>query len=98
MATTKFRVPSYCVHTARNQAYVRLDGEMIYLGVPDSPQSKEKYDRLIAEWMQAGRVYVNPADKGGLSVNEVLLGLPTAVTLNSSTSIWTEPRQQKLTA
>ncbi|HLL89191.1 MAG TPA: tyrosine-type recombinase/integrase, partial [Tepidisphaeraceae bacterium] len=67
------RVPSYCIHTARNQAYVRLNGEMIYLGAPHSPESREKYDRLIAEWMQAGRVYVKPEDKQGVSVNEVLL-------------------------
>lgn len=67
------RVPSYCIHTARNQAYVRLDVEMVYLGAPHSSESREKYDRLIAEWMQAGRVYVKPADKPTVSVNEILL-------------------------
>ena len=67
------RVPSYCIHTARDQAYVRLNGEMVYLGPPHSPASREKYDRLIAEWMQAGRVYVPPAERQGISVNEVLL-------------------------
>lgn len=67
------RVPSYCVHTSRNQAYVRLNGAMVYLGPPHSPESRQKYDRLIAEWMQAGRVYVRPAERQGVSVNEVLL-------------------------
>jgi integrase len=46
---------------------------MVYLGAPNSAESREKYDRLIAEWMQAGRVYVKPADQPGISVNEVLL-------------------------
>ena len=69
----KSRVPSYCIHTARNQAYVRLNGEMIYLGAPDSPESKQKYDRLIAEWLSAGRTHVTTEDRASVSVNEVLL-------------------------
>lgn len=73
MSATSPRVPSYCIHTARNKAYVRLNGVMIYLGAPHSLESKEKYDRLIAEWMQAGRMYIRPADKQEISINEVLL-------------------------
>lgn len=71
--SAKLRVPGYCIHTAKCQAYVRLNGEMIYLGSPDSPESKAKYDRLIAEWMQAGRTYIKPAERTSVSVNEVLL-------------------------
>ena len=67
------RVPSYCIHTAKNLAYVRLNGAMVYLGPANSPESREKYDRAITEWMQGGRVYVTPADRQGISVNEVLL-------------------------
>jgi integrase len=67
------RIPSYCVHKSRNQAYVRLGEDMIYLGPPHSPESREKYDRLIAEWIQAGRTYVNPDVSDGLNVNGVLL-------------------------
>jgi hypothetical protein len=69
----KFRIPGYCIHTAKKQAYVRLGGEMIYLGTPGSPESRAKYDRLIAEWMASGRTYVKPAEREGISVNEVLL-------------------------
>ena len=71
--SAQFRVPAYCVHTARNQAYVRLNGEMIYLGAPGSPESKEKYKRLIAEWLSAGRTYATPEQRASISVNEVLL-------------------------
>src|SRR5688500_7053113 len=71
--SAKVRVPACCVHTARNQAYVRLNGEMIYLGAPGSPESKETYNRLIAEWLAAGRTYVAPEQRASISVNEVLL-------------------------
>src|SRR5438876_469709 len=71
----KFRTPGYCIHRAKNLAYVRLNGEMIYLGEPGSPESHQKYDRLIAEWLSGGRSYVKPADRETISVNEVLRSL-----------------------
>lgn len=73
MATPSIRIPSYCEHKARGLAYVRLSGEMVYLGKYDSLESRQMYDRVLAEWMQAGRTYVKPADTSSLSVNEVLL-------------------------
>jgi len=69
----KFRTPCYCIHRAKNLAYVRLNGEMIYLGAPDSQESRQKYDRLIAEWLSSGRTYIKPADQPSVSVNEILL-------------------------
>lgn len=73
MATT-FRIPGYCIHKRKNEAYIRLNGHMIYLGAPGSPESRAEYDRLIAEWVAAGRNHVKANDDaGGISVNEVLL-------------------------
>ena len=69
----KLRVPGYCIHRAKKQAYVRLGGRMIYLGVPDSAESKSRYDRVIADYIAAGRVYVRPEERQGLSINEILL-------------------------
>jgi integrase len=46
---------------------------MIYLGEPGSPDSKEKYRRLIAEWLGAGQTRVSPDERTTISVNEVLL-------------------------
>jgi integrase len=43
-------VPSYRLHKARKCAVVTLDGTNFYLGPYDSPDSYEKYARLIAEW------------------------------------------------
>jgi integrase len=43
-------VPSYRFHKARNCAVVTINGQNFYLGRHDSPESYEKYARLIAEW------------------------------------------------
>lgn len=45
------REPGYCRHKATNQAYVRLNGRVIYLGEYGSEKSKERYNRLTAEWL-----------------------------------------------
>ncbi len=43
-------VPSYCHHKRSGRAVVRIDGHDHYLGPYDSPESHERYERLIAEW------------------------------------------------
>ncbi len=48
-------IPVYGLHKARGQARVILDGRHIYLGRYGSPESHDKYDRLIAEYLAAGR-------------------------------------------
>jgi hypothetical protein len=49
------RQPSYRFHKARNCAVVTLNGRDHYLGLYDSPESWEKYHRLIAEWLASDR-------------------------------------------
>ncbi len=41
------RIPSLRLHKPSNQGYVRLDGQMLYLGRYDEPQTQERYNRLI---------------------------------------------------
>jgi integrase len=53
------RPPSYRLHKARNLAVVTLDGKNHYLGAYGSPESHEKYARLIAEW-RANRQHLLP--------------------------------------
>src|SRR5262249_55907748 len=68
--------PSYCRHKASGQAVVTLGGKDIYLGVWDSPESRAKYHRLIAEWESNGRQAPKPvevAPPADPSVAEVLL-------------------------
>ena len=45
------KVSAYCLHKASGRAVVRLVGKDHYLGGPcGSPESHERYERLIAEW------------------------------------------------
>jgi hypothetical protein len=44
-------LPKYRHYKPKDLAVVRLDGRDIYLGKYNSPQSREKYHRTIAEWL-----------------------------------------------
>jgi hypothetical protein len=48
-------LPKYRLHRASGQAVVTLYGKDIYLGPWRSKASKLEYDRLIREWVAAGR-------------------------------------------
>jgi len=45
------REPGYCHHKPTGQAYVRFSGKTVYLGPYGSQESKERYERLKAEWL-----------------------------------------------
>lgn len=49
------RIPSYRLHKPTGQAVVRIEGHDHYLGKHGTPESQEKYDRLIAEWLVKGQ-------------------------------------------
>jgi hypothetical protein len=49
------RQPSYRLHRARGSAVVTINGKNNYLGKYDSPESHEKYARLIAQWQANGK-------------------------------------------
>ena len=49
------KVPTYCCHKASRQAVVHLDGQDIYLGRFGTPESRERYNRIVAEWLANGR-------------------------------------------
>ena len=49
------RIPGYRHYKPKDLAVVRIDGKDSYLGKYNSPESREKYDRLIAEWLANGR-------------------------------------------
>lgn len=64
------RIPSYSRHRASGQAVVRLQGRNVYLGRYGSAVSKAEYDRVITEWLAAGRKLAN--DPNGVIVAEVV--------------------------
>jgi integrase len=61
MPGRKPSTPAYRYHKARDCAVVTLGGKDHYLGVYNSEESREKYDRLVAEWLARGRQLEPPA-------------------------------------
>ena len=49
------RIPKYRLHKGSGQALVQINGHRIYLGTHGSEESKEKYQRLVSEWLSHGR-------------------------------------------
>jgi hypothetical protein len=54
------RVPKYRFHKGSGQALVQINRERIYLGVCNSPESHEKYRRLVAEWLSGNAMAESP--------------------------------------
>jgi integrase len=70
------RLPAYCLHKHSGQAIVTLNGFDHYLGTHGSEESRRQYDRLIAEWLAAGRSFAPPASISpsvGRSIDEIIL-------------------------
>jgi integrase len=70
------RPPTYRLHKARQCAVVTINGKNHYLGPYGSPESYEKYARLLAEWQSNGKHLLekeNHPVNGDLSVNELIL-------------------------
>lgn len=55
MRSAATRTPSYRLHKPTGQAVVTLGGKDLYLGKHGTPESREKYDQLIVEWITRGR-------------------------------------------
>ena len=66
--------PGYCLHKSTGQAIVRFGGKMHYLGAHGSDESKEKYNRLKAEWLLNRHVGAfQPVASTGPTMAEVCL-------------------------
>ncbi len=69
-------VPSCSLHKRSGQAVVRLSGRDYYLGLYNSTESRDRYDRFVAEWLANGRrVSTPPAEAStvGLIVDELIV-------------------------
>jgi integrase len=49
------RIPKYRLNSTTDRACVELNGHVHWLGQFGSEESRQKYDRLIAEWLANGR-------------------------------------------
>jgi hypothetical protein len=63
--------PKYRLHRASGQAMVTLAGKDHYLGPWKSKASRLEYDRLVGEWLAAGRPTSAPSTVQEITVSEV---------------------------
>lgn len=49
------RVPKLRTHKATGQGYVVLNGQAVYLGRADKPETERRYHQVIAEWLANDR-------------------------------------------
>jgi integrase len=76
MPTASRHLPKYRHYKPKDLAVVRIDGRDVYLGKFNSPESREKYNRVVAEWLTTGAApqpVAPAADQAGPIVNEVIL-------------------------
>lgn len=64
-------VPTYRHHKPSGKAVVTINGRDFYLGPWNSPESRQEYDRLIAEWTANGRQLSEAVSLGDLTVMEL---------------------------
>ncbi len=67
------RLPKYRLHKPTGQAVVSINGRDIYLGKWNTRASRSEYDRVIGEWLPAGRCM--PQRRGGKEITIAELAL-----------------------
>jgi hypothetical protein len=81
MASSQQRLPKYRHYQPKNLDVVRIDGRDVYLGRYGSSESREKYRRVVAEWLTGSptapaTVGSTPGDSAP-SVDELILAFMT---------------------
>jgi hypothetical protein len=75
---TPSRLPKYRHYKPKDLAVVRLDGKDHYLGPYGSEASREKYRRLVAEWLSGSQAHgpdpaAGPGPVATLTLDELIL-------------------------
>jgi integrase len=71
-AAPKIRLPKLDRHVGSGQARVRIAGKTYYCGKYGSPESEEKYRRLISEYVSTGKPPVRQTEVESLTINEAI--------------------------
>jgi len=69
--------PDYCHDAATGRAYVRINGQKKYLGGYGTQASRDAYDRLVGEWISAGRTAPPTSNSGrddGITISILIAG------------------------
>ena len=75
MPRLSVKAPKYRLHKPSGQAVVTLNGRDVYLGAYGSPESKARYNQLVAGWQRSGRtspIQKNHAAKS-VTIDEMLV-------------------------
>ena len=67
---SRLRIPKLRHHKASGQGFVELCSHRFYLGRFGLPETRERYDRTVAEWLANGRQL--PVDPEEITVTEVI--------------------------
>jgi integrase len=68
------KLPSYRLHKPSGRAVVTIAGKTIYLGKFGTPESREEYDRVLAEWLTRTRCRTLPIGLGNsLTLTELMV-------------------------
>jgi hypothetical protein len=59
--------------TRKDLAFVELNGQRIYLGPYGTKVSKREFDRVVGEWLQAGRQLPRENALDEICVNELIV-------------------------
>ena len=73
MPRLKNAVPKYRKHRASGQAIVCIESREFYLGPHGTKASRLEYDRIIGEWLAAGRQLPHDDEGGAITVSELLV-------------------------
>lgn len=73
MPRPKSRKPTYRLDKSSGRAFVEIDRRRFYLGKYDTPESRDRYDQLVGEWIARGRqLPATAADAGDVTVSTVI--------------------------
>lgn len=70
-AASETRLPRYQRHKASGQAVVTLSGRDFYLGPHGTRTSRAEYDKLIGQWLAAGRSLPGPDSHAELAIADL---------------------------
>lgn len=70
MTAKSQRLPKFRIHKFTQQAYVELSGRRFYLGLHHTPEARQRYNALVADWLANGRqLRVSPKE---ITVKELI--------------------------
>src|SRR4051812_18007318 len=66
--------PKYCLDKPSGRAFVTLAGKRLYLGQHRAQQCRDKYDRVVGEWITQGRPRaIIDTSAGGPTVTQIIV-------------------------